>query len=225
MSVEIKNLEFKYTGNKDNIINNLTLTFQNKKTTALLGPSGCGKSTLLRLIAGLELPQKGEIAMGQQLMVDETYYMTPEERPVGMVFQEYALFPHMTVEKNIAFGLPKHVNKGKEIGDLLRLIHMEGYNKRYPHELSGGQQQRVAIARALATKPKVLLLDEPFSNLDAALKGNIRKDLAQLIEKIGITVIFVTHDPEDAKALAHEVVHMKEGNVLTIESADHLNQG
>lgn len=223
MSVEIKELEFKYTGNKDKILDNLTITFHNKKTTALLGPSGCGKSTLLRLIAGLELPQKGQIIMDKQLIVDKTYYMTPEERPVGMVFQEYALFPHMNVERNIAFGLPKHVKKGKEIEDLLKLIHMEGYNKRYPHELSGGQQQRVAIARALATKPQVLLLDEPFSNLDVALKDNIRRELASLIERIGITVIFVTHDPEDAKALAHQVVHMEEGRVTSIDSL--VNQG
>ncbi len=152
---------------------------------AILGDSGSGKSTILRLLAGLEIPHKGSITINNQIVVDNRTFMPPEKREIGMVFQDYALFPHMTVEKNVQFGLGKMSKKEKaqKVKEVLELVGLVSYGKRYPHELSGGQQQRVALARALAPMPNLLLLDEPFSNLDAGLKEDIRNQLKTIFKK------------------------------------------
>lgn len=180
----------------------------------LLGPSGCGKSTLLRIIAGLERPDGGSISIDGK---DYTA-VQPQDRGIGMVFQQYALWPHMTVDENLRFGLkarriPKQESDSR-VTDALRLVQMEPLRFRYPHELSGGQQQRVAVARALAGQPKVLLLDEPLSNLDARLRDEIRAELSELHAKLGITIIYVTHDQEDALMLASHLALMREGQIV-----------
>ncbi|MFD3157075.1 ABC transporter ATP-binding protein [Haloimpatiens sp. FM7330] len=204
MYIEIKNLNFKYKNSKEYILKNFNLNIQKGDIVCILGESGCGKSTILRLIAGLETPLGGIIKIGDKFVFDDKNFVYPEKRGIGMVFQDYALFPHLTVEGNIKFGL-KNVSryeKKKRINELLTLVNLEGYEKRYPYELSGGQQQRVALARAIAPKPDLILLDEPFSNLDAHLQNKIRQELKDIIKKTGITSIFVTHDKQDAHAIA-----------------------
>lgn len=205
--LKIKDLFFKYDNSKEIIIDHLNFSLEHGKVLAIVGPSGGGKSTLLRLISGLEVPQAGSI----QLHEKDITYMRPEKRGVGMLFQDYALFPHMTVEKNIIFGLDKHTRKEKQVilKEMLDLVDLKGYQKRYPHELSGGQQQRVALARALAPKPHILLLDEPFSNLDTELVNDIRKKMFDIIHSFGITTIMVTHNIEDANLYAHQTLKLK----------------
>ena len=184
----------------------------------ILGESGSGKSTALRLIAGLEIPKEGSILINEKCVVDSSAFVLPEKRDVGMVFQDYALFPHMTISENIGFGLKKMNRKEKKhrISKMLELVHLEDYAHRYPYELSGGQQQRVAIARAVAPEPSLLLLDEPFSNLDAHLQGKIRKELNHIIRKTGITSIFVTHDMEDATSIADKIITIEKGEIVLL---------
>lgn len=182
--------------------------------TALLGPSGCGKTTLLRLVAGFEQPDSGTILINDHIVAGERHAVPPEKRRVGMVFQEYALFQHLSVEQNIAFGLrDSTTGKRQRVGDMLDLVGLPGYQARMPHELSGGQQQRVALARALAPEPAILLLDEPFSNLDTTLRAQVRKELSAILRSNGTTCIFVTHDQEEALSLADEVAIMLDGQI------------
>lgn len=208
MFVQIKDLSFKYDNSKENVLNKFSLNIKKGLIVAILGQSGCGKSTLLRLIAGLEAPSNGSIIINDKTVVDDNIFIQPENRGVGMLFQDYALFPHMTVVENIGFGLHKlsKPEKSKRIEEVLRLVNLKGYEKRYPYELSGGQQQRVALARALAPKPSILLMDEPFSNLDANLRGKIRMELKDILKKENMTCIFVTHDKVDVDAISDEVV-------------------
>lgn len=182
---------------------------------ALLGASGCGKTTTLRLIAGLETPDAGEIWLGERRVSGGGDWIQPEDRRVGMVFQDYALFPHLSVSANIAFGL-KHYrgDKNTRVADMLRVVGLGGLEKRMPHQLSGGQQQRVALARALAPQPNILLLDEPFSNLDAALRAQVRAEIRAILREANVTSIFVTHDQEEALSLADKVAVMREGRIL-----------
>ncbi len=182
---------------------------------ALLGASGCGKTTTLRLIAGLETPDAGEIWLGERRVSGGGDWVQPEDRRVGMVFQDYALFPHLSVSANIAFGL-KHYrgDKHARVADMLRVVGLSGLEKRMPHQLSGGQQQRVALARALAPQPNILLLDEPFSNLDAALRAQVRAEIRAILREANVTSIFVTHDQEEALSLADKVAVMREGRIL-----------
>ena len=184
---------------------------------ALLGPSGCGKTTLLRLIGGLETPDEGEIRLGERVLNSANVFVPAEKRNVVMVFQDFALFPHMTVAKNVGFGLKRGASKGR-VEELLALVGLAGLGKRMPHELSGGQQQRVALARALAAEPKLILLDEPFSNLDPAIRHRVRGEVRQLLREVGITAIFVTHDQEEAFSLADRVAVMMDGRVLQVGS-------
>lgn len=209
MQLKIDNLTFAYNKKEENIVENFNLDVQKGEIVALVGASGSGKSTVLRLIAGLEIPDSGQISIAGNSVAGDHTFMTAEEREVGMVFQDCALFPHLSVKKNIAFGID-HLSKRKikeRVSELLELVNMEGFEKRYPHQLSGGQQQRVALARTLAPGPELLLLDEPFSNLDAELKDKIRRELHEIIKEIGITTILVSHDRKDAEFMqAREIL-------------------
>lgn len=180
---------------------------------ALLGPSGCGKTTLLRLIAGFERPGEGSVSIGGRVVADASTFVPPERRRVGMVFQEYALFPHMTVEKNVAYGLERE-GRNARVAELLDLVGLGGLGGRYPHELSGGQAQRVALARALAPNPAVVLFDEPFSNLDSRLRVSLRSEVRRILKEAGAAALFVTHDQEEAFSLADRVAVMWEGRVV-----------
>lgn len=201
--VEIQDLTFSFSRKNTPIISHFSFSMNKGEVVGILGPSGSGKSTLLRLIAGLEMPSKGSISIAGASVVNEGLFIQPENRGVGMVFQDYALFPHMTVRDNILFGLSRLSRKERSsrLKEMLELVKMENYENRYPHELSGGQQQRVALARALAPKPKVLLMDEPFSNLDEDLKESIREDLRMILKKADMTCIMVTHDRHDVEAI------------------------
>lgn len=199
-------------------VDRLDLSIQKGEIVTLLGPSGCGKTTVLRMIAGFEQPTEGRIKIGEKVMYDEKTFIPPEKRGVGMVFQDYALFPHLTIEKNVAFGLNKWRlgNKRQRVNEVLELVGLAEFKKRYPNELSGGQQQRVSLARALAPKPNVVLMDEPFSNLDAGLREKMRHDIAGILKKANTTAIIVTHDQKDAFAVSDRVVVMKDGVIQQV---------
>ncbi len=178
---------------------------------ALLGPSGCGKTTLLRTIAGLERPDAGEVVVGDQVLTSGATVVPPERRRIGMVFQDWALFPHLSVAANVGYGLDRDERRRGRVEESLALVGLEGLGGRRPGTLSGGQQQRVALARALAPRPSVLLLDEPFSNLDTALRVEVRTEVHRLLVDLGVTTIFVTHDQEEAFVLGDEVAVMRDG--------------
>ncbi len=201
---------------------------------ALLGPSGCGKTTVLRLIAGLDVPDAGRITIGGEESAGIGCWVPPERRHVGMVFQDYALFPHLSVAENVAFGLPRvgglvsaraaRADRRRRVVQLLELVGLSGLGERMPHELSGGQQQRVALARALAPEPAVILLDEPFSNLDPALRAEVREDVRDILTRAGRTAVFVTHDQEEALTLADRVAVMRSGRVEQIGTPEAVYQ-
>ncbi|MEM7112224.1 MAG: ABC transporter ATP-binding protein [Chloroflexota bacterium] len=194
----------------------LDLTIPKSAITVLLGHSGCGKTTTLRLVAGLEKPDSGDIWIGERQVSGGRTWVSATQRQIGMVFQDYALFPHLTVAQNIEFGIPKLAAKERRgrTADLLDLVGLMGMEARYPHQLSGGQQQRVALARALAPSPEVILLDEPFSNLDASLRQTMREEVRRILHEANVTTVFVTHDQEEALRLADELVVMDGGRVL-----------
>ena len=180
---------------------------------ALLGPSGCGKTTLLRLIAGFEEPDAGEIRLHDATVAASGHWTPPDRRRVGMVFQDYALFPHLTVAENVGFGL-RRKERAARVPIVLALVDLCGLGSRYPHELSGGQQQRVALARALAPGPELVLLDEPWSNIDPHLRASMRDELARILRAINVTVVLVTHDREEAFSLADRIALMRDGTVV-----------
>ena len=186
----------------------------------LLGPSGCGKTTALRVIAGFE-SGGGSIEIHGRRVLDDHIFIPPEKRKVGMVFQDYALFPHMTVAANVAYGLPKG-DRARRVAMVLELVGLIGLENRMPNELSGGQQQRVALARALAPEPEVILLDEPFSNLDASLRDRVRRELRAILTEARTTAVFVTHDQEEALATSDIVAIMKEGKILQADAPAEL---
>jgi iron(III) transport system ATP-binding protein len=192
---------------------------------ALLGPSGCGKTTLLRIIAGLERPDDGTVTVGDRLLTSSDTFVAPERRRVGMVFQDWALFPHLSVARNVGFGLPRAERKvSPRIDEALELVGLAGMGDRMPSTLSGGQQQRVALARAIAPRPSVLLLDEPFSNLDASLRAHVRTEIHQLLVGLGITTVFVTHDQDEAFVLGDRVAVLAEGRVVQVGPPAELYQ-
>lgn len=211
--LDIKDLQKSYT--KGSVVLNIDqLSIEKGKTTAVVGESGSGKTTLMRLIAGLDSPDKGSIISQEMIFTNEKFFMSPNKRHIGMVFQDHALFPHLTIFKNLAYGLSGQDNSKERIKELLNLVALDGLENRYPHELSGGQQQRVALARALAQKPKILILDEPFSNLDTSLKLQLRDEIFTILKKTNITTLFITHDMNDAIYLADEIVVLKEGEII-----------
>ncbi len=193
---------------------NFSLSARAGQFITLLGPSGCGKTTTLRLLAGFEAPETGSINLKGRLVAGDGVMVPPEARRIGMVFQEYALFPHLNTLDNIAFGLQgARIEKYRRAEAMLALVGLAGTGQRMPYELSGGQQQRVALARALAPAPDVLLLDEPFSNLDAALRASVRAEIRAILRETGVTCIFVTHDQEEALSLSDRVIVMFNGRV------------
>jgi iron(III) transport system ATP-binding protein len=190
-------------------------------TCALLGPSGCGKTTVLRLIAGLERPDGGTVALSGSVLSGPRAFAPPEGRRIGMVFQDYALFPHYDVAGNVGYGLGRKPSAGR-IAEVLELVGMAGMQRRSVHDLSGGQQQRVALARALAPTPELILLDEPFSNLDAGLRERLREEVREIIRAAGVTALFVTHDQEEALSLAETVAVMREGRLEQVGTPEEV---
>ncbi|WP_247828327.1 ABC transporter ATP-binding protein [Arthrobacter antioxidans] len=200
-------------------VESLDLSIPAGELVTLIGPSGCGKSTTLRLVAGLERPDAGRITVAGDVIADRTRFVNPENRRVGLVFQDHALFPHLTVARNVEFGLDRlpRGERRQRVGDLLDLVQLPHLAERYPHELSGGEQQRVALARALAPRPAVVLLDEPFSSLDESLRGQVRRDTVAALRETGTTGVLVTHDQTEALSVGTRVVVMHNG---VIEQAD-----
>src|SRR5918994_3275367 len=196
------------------VLRRVDLRVEPGRIVALLGSSGCGKTTLLRTIAGLERLDGGQVTVGERVLSAPGVHVPPERRRVGMVFQDWALFPHMTVTQNVGYGLRRAERSGPRVEAALSMVGLEGLGERQPGTLSGGQQQRVALARALAPQPGVLLLDEPFSNLDSALRVQVRTEVHQLLAELGVTTVFVTHDQEEAFVLGDEVAVMQGGRIV-----------
>ncbi|WP_137818832.1 ABC transporter ATP-binding protein [Pseudomonas sp. 2FG] len=195
------------------VVQNLHLHLNVGDIGCLLGPSGCGKTTTLRAIAGFEPVLEGEIQLADQVISRAGFTLAPEKRRIGMVFQDYALFPHLNVAENVAFGIRKHPERERVTAELLELVKLSALSKRYPHELSGGQQQRVALARALAPEPQLLLLDEPFSNLDGELRRRLSHEVRDILKARGTSAILVTHDQEEAFAVSDHVGVFHEGRL------------
>ncbi|NJM21425.1 MAG: ABC transporter ATP-binding protein [Richelia sp. SL_2_1] len=205
-------------------VNNVSLTLQEGDILALLGPSGCGKTTLLRIIGGFEYPQTGEVKIGKDKVCCPVSWIPPEKRDIGIVFQDYALFPHLTVAENVAFGLKNSDQRQtkQRISQILNLVRLDTLEKRYPYELSGGQQQRVALARALAPQPKLMLLDEPLSNLDIQVRLQLREEIRDILKIAGTSAIFITHDQEEALAIADIVGVMRQGCLEQIGTPEQI---
>ena len=207
-------------------VRDLSLQVEPGESVALLGPSGCGKTTLLRLVAGLERPLAGTIQLGNRFVSGppgrDGTWVAPESRRVGMVFQDWALFPHLTVGRNVGYGLERSKRTPARVAEALDLVGLSGFAERMPSTLSGGQQQRVALARALAPRPSVLLLDEPFSNLDSSLREDVRSEVRRLLIELGITAVFVTHDQDEAFVVGDRVGVLRDGRLAQVDTPDGL---
>jgi len=210
------------------VLNNICLEVPKGTIMALLGPSGCGKSTLLKLLAGLLHPDAGRLFFGEQKIVDGRFSLPPEKRNLGMVFQDYALWPHMTVAQNVVFPLQMRgvTAKSRRLRVLAALdrVGLADFSQRRPAELSGGQQQRVALARAIIAEPQILLFDEPLSNLDRNLRESLGAEMAALLRQLGTTAVYVTHDPHEAHILAHSIAHMNRGAIERIDQLDVVSR-
>ncbi len=217
MFLEVSQLEVRYAGRAQAAVQGVTLSLKAGDIGVLIGPSGCGKTTLLRAVAGLEPVTGGEIRLTKSVVSSATLSVPPELRRIGMVFQEYALFPHLSVGRNVAFGIHQlpRAEQAARVAEVLKLVGLEGNEHRYPHELSGGQQQRVALARALAPRPQLMLLDEPFSNLDVDLRERLAHEVRGILKAAGATALFVTHDQFEAFAI---------GDVIGVMNGGHLHQ-
>lgn len=197
------------------VVQDLSLSIEPGQVTCLLGPSGCGKSTTLRMIAGVETPDQGQIVIDGKTVFGAERNLPPEARGVGLMFQDFALFPHLTVARNIAFGLSAdNRDKMRRVDELLERVNLQGFATKHPHELSGGEQQRVALARALAPRPRVMLMDEPFSGLDNRLRDGIRDATLDLLKAEGAAVLLVTHEPDEAMRMADEIALMRAGRIV-----------
>ena len=220
--LDVQNIQCRYQNQV--IVRELSFHIMSGEICCLLGASGCGKTTVLRAIAGLSDIAQGKIILDGKILSSPTSTIAPEQRTIGMVFQDYALFPHLTVAENICFGLHKASKQQQleTLDELLTLTHLTAFSKRYPHQLSGGQQQRVALARALATKPKLLLMDEPFSNLDAELRKRLNLEIRDILKTLGISAILVTHDQEEAFAFADHIGLIHGGRLAQWDTAFNL---
>jgi len=207
--LEVKELWHRY-GSSTWTLQNIDFSLKSGQLLGLLGPSGCGKTTLLRLIAGFEKPSQGLISIAGREVASTRRWLAPERRQVGMLFQDYALFPHLTAWQNACFGLKPSADRGRAQW-LLELLGLQGLEQRYPHELSGGQRQRLALVRALVPQPQLLLLDEPFSNLDVDVRLRLRAELPRVLKECGVTALMVTHDPEEAMAICDQVAVLCDG--------------
>lgn len=218
----LRNVTKQFTQNPVPAVKDVTLTLQQGDLLGLVGPSGCGKTTLLRLIAGFERPDLGTLEIAGRTVAARKCWVPPEQRDVGIVFQDYALFPHLNVAENVAFGL-QNLQKVKErTAEILALVRLGGLEKRYPHELSGGQQQRVALARALAPQPTLILLDEPLSNLDSQVRLKLREEVREILKVTNTSAILVTHDQEEALAISDWVGVMRQGNLEQLDTPENV---
>lgn len=211
----VANLSRRFSGAKAAAVQDVSLNIAAGRVMCLLGPSGCGKSTTLRMIAGVEAPDAGQIAMDGRIVVGSGINLPPEARGAGLMFQDFALFPHLTVAGNVGFGLARgDANKAARVGELLEKVGLLGFEQKYPHELSGGEAQRVALARALAPRPRVMLMDEPFSGLDNRLRDGIRDATLQILKEEGAAVLLVTHEPDEAMRMGDEIALMRAGRIV-----------
>ena len=223
-TVTIRNVSKAFGDNV--VLKEFDQTFKDGEFVTLLGPSGCGKTTMLRMIAGFEKPTTGEILIGDKVVSSDKVFIPPEKRDIGMVFQSYAVWPHMTVGENVAYPLQiQKVNRQeieKRVNHVLDIVHLTQYKERIPSQLSGGQQQRVALARALVAQPKLLLLDEPLSNLDAKLRESMRFEIKEIQRALGITVVYVTHDQTEAMAMSDRIILINRGVVQQVASPEEI---
>ncbi len=223
-STELQLCDVSVSYDKTAAVKAITLLIEHGQLACLLGPSGCGKTTLLRAIAGFEALSSGTIQLGQDIISNTQHTLAPERRNIGMVFQDFALFPHLDIAGNIAFGMRKQGRKQRRqrVSELLELVNLAGYERRYPHELSGGQQQRIALARALAPKPKLLLLDEPFASQDMELREMLAREVRQILQQEAVTAVLVTHDQHEAFAMADVIGVMRQGQIQQWDTAYNL---
>ncbi|MDJ0902571.1 MAG: ABC transporter ATP-binding protein [Xenococcus sp. MO_188.B8] len=236
--LQLRGISKTFPPSKTTVVNQVSLELQQGELLGLLGPSGCGKTTLLRIVAGFEKVSQGQVVLAGNIVSDRNINIPPEKRNTGMVFQDYALFPHLTVAENIAFGLKgkkTEANGGifhhgrlknheiqQRIRDVLELVGLSTLEKRYPHELSGGQQQRVALARAIAPQPALILLDEPLSNLDVQVRHRLREEIRAILKAAGTTAIFVTHDREEALAISDKIAVMRDGKLEQVGTPETI---
>ena len=217
--VEIKNLRKVFCKGNICVANNINLFINEGEIFTILGKSGSGKTTFLRMIAGLEMPDNGEVIIDEKIVFSKNENLQPKDRGVAVVFQNYALLPHLSIASNITFG--SDASKA-DLEEVLEKTKLKGQENKFPHELSGGQQQRVALARAIITKPKILLLDEPLSNIDTELRAHLRVELKEMIKSFGITALFITHDKEDAFYLSDRIAIMYGGDILQVGVAKEI---
>ena len=240
--LQLHNISKSYANQTDRqrtlVLDNVSLTLQHGELLGLLGPSGCGKTTLLRIIAGFEAISQGTVAIAGKVVCTHCDFVAAEKRNTGMVFQDYALFPHLTVAENIAFGLKHQERKNlkavfghkpgfnrqikQRVAEVLALVGLTGMEKRYPHQLSGGQQQRISLARALAPQPALILLDEPLSNLDVQVRHRLRAEIRAILKATGISAIFVTHDREEALAISDKIAVMRQGKIEQVGTPEDI---
>ena len=222
MQLTVSNLSHSYADQK--VLRDISFTIKDGEIACLLGPSGSGKTTILRCVAGFERPISGEIATDNEIITSPKVHLSPAQRQIGMIFQDYALLPHLSVEKNVAFGLHQlsRTDKEKKIHEVLEVVGLEKFAKQYPHQLSGGQQQRVALARAIAPNPRLILMDEPFSNLDVSLRNRLGQEIKQILKHYDITALMVTHDQHEAFAFADSIGVIKDGALQQWDTAYNL---